>query len=163
MSINIRKFRQEDKTAVIGVLNYYVHNSYAAYPEVDFEYENLKSLFEMPEKYPFYVIDSGKEVVGFGLLHPHIKMSTFSHTAEVSYFILPDYTSRGLGGKLLELLFKDAKKSGFEIILASISSLNNVSLNFHLKYGFSECGRFRNAGKKFNKYFDIVWMQKRVE
>jgi phosphinothricin acetyltransferase len=163
MPLNIRKFRPEDKNAVIGVLNYYVHNGFAAYPETDFEFENIRGLFELPEKFPFYIIESGDQLVGFGLLHPHLKMSTFSHTVEISYFILPEYTSKSLGGKLLDRLLKDAKKSGFEIVLASISSLNPVSLNFHLKYGFVECGRFRNAGKKFNKYFDVVWMQKSVE
>lgn len=156
----IRKFSPEDKDSVIGILNYYVQHSFAAYPEEDFNYDTLKGLFELPEIYPFYVIEIAGKVIGFGLLHPHLKMSTFRHTAEVTYFILPEYTAQGLGSKLLDMLLVDANKNGLEVILASISSFNTVSLNFHRKYGFEECGRFKKIGKKFNKNFDVVWMQK---
>jgi phosphinothricin acetyltransferase len=156
----IRKYRPEDKDSVLSIVNFYVQHSFAAYPEEDFNYDTLKALFELPEIYPFHVIEIAGKVIGFGLLRPHLKMSTFRHTAEITYFILPEYTARGLGRELLDLLLLDAKKNGFEVILASIPSLNPVSLNFHRKYGFEECGRFKRTGGKFNKNFDGVWMQK---
>jgi len=35
-----------------------------------------------------------------------------------------------------------------------------VSLNFHFKQGFKECGRFQRIGQKFGRDFDVIWMQK---
>jgi len=60
----------------------------------------------------------------------------------------------------LNVLIKEAKRKGFDTLLASISSLNEISLNFHLKNGFTECGRFKRIGKKFGQDFDEVWMQR---
>jgi phosphinothricin acetyltransferase len=66
----------------------------------------------------------------------------------------------GLGELLLHTLQRDAQKMNIESLLASISSLNQVSIDFHKKNGFFECGRFEGVGKKFGKEFDVVWMQK---
>jgi phosphinothricin acetyltransferase len=48
-------------------------------------------------------------------------------------------------------------------LLANVSSRNEASLNFHLKNGFVECGRFKDVGTKFGEYFDVVWLQKFLE
>lgn len=100
------------------------------------------------------------QIVGFGLLWPFNKLSTFKETCEITYFIEPKHTNNGLGKKLLDILEFEAQKSGIKSILANISSRNVASINFHLKYGFQECGRLKQIGKKFNQYFDVVWMQK---
>jgi phosphinothricin acetyltransferase len=61
---------------------------------------------------------------------------------------------------MLDYLINKAKEKGITSILASISSLNERSINFHRKNGFIECGRFREIGKKKGKTFDVVYMQK---
>ena len=58
------------------------------------------------------------------------------------------------------MLESEARQRGIDTILANISSHNEQSLAFHAGHGFTECGRFRRAGRKFEKDFDIVWMQK---
>nr|WP_305309975.1 GNAT family N-acetyltransferase [Methanolobus sp.] len=89
-------------------------------------------------------------------------MPSFSHTAEASYFLQPELTGNGLGSRILECLEAGGKERGVSCILAGISSLNDGSIRFHLKHGFMQCGRFRNAGKKNGMFFDIVWMQKDI-
>jgi len=41
-------------------------------------------------------------------------------------------------------------------------SINEQSLKFHKKYGFYECVRLHNIGKKKTKNFDVVWMEKEI-
>jgi len=48
---------------------------------------------------------------------------------------------------------------GIDTFLAHISSLNEGSIRFHLRHGFTECGRFRCVGTKRGQDFDMVWMQ----
>jgi L-amino acid N-acyltransferase YncA len=102
--------------------------------------------------------DSGK-VVGFGFLHAYHAAGTFQKTAEVTYFILPDHTRKGLGEVLLEKFKQEAKKRSINHILAAVSSLNQKSLQFHRKNRFYECGRLRKIGKKFGQDFDVVYLQ----
>ena len=90
-------------------------------------------------------------------------MTVFKRAAEITYFILPDYTREGLGEKLLEKLVMDAKSRSIDSLLASISPLNEPSIRFHEKNGFVRCGCFKSIGKKFNRDFDMIWMQKRIQ
>ncbi|MFV8417550.1 GNAT family N-acetyltransferase, partial [Methanosarcina mazei] len=151
----------EDREAVIDTFNYYIENSFAAYPETRVPYEFFEFFLQVTSGYPNAVVrDENKNFVGFCMLRPYSPMSAFSGTAEISYFIRPEFTGKGTGSLMLEHLLSGAREKGLHSILASISSLNEGSIRFHSHHGFSECGRFREAGKKNGKFFDTVWMQK---
>ena len=101
-------------------------------------------------------------VLGFGLLRPHNPMPAFRRTTEITCFVAPEHTRKGLGGQILDRLLAEARGMGITVILASISSLNPESLAFHRKLGFQECGRFVGVERKMGRDFDEVWMQSRV-
>ncbi len=161
MGYVIRKVSEEDGQDITDIFNYFVENSFAAYPEKrvqDVFFERLKRL---AGDFPIYaIVKRGGGLAGFGMLRPYHTMETFKRTAELTYFILPAHMGKGLGTKLLNILIEEAQKKSFDTLLASISSLNEISLNFHLKNGFTECGRFKRIGKKFGQNFDEVWMQR---
>ena len=151
----------DDRIAVIDIFNFYVEHSFAAYPEKAVPYEFYETLLKMCHGFPQGVLkgESG-EVVGFGMLRPYSPMPTFSMTAEITCFIKQEYTGQGLGSVLLDYLIDGGKKMGLNSILASVSSLNEVSMKFHLRHGFAECGRFSNIGRKQGQAFDVVYYQK---
>jgi L-amino acid N-acyltransferase YncA len=157
----IRRVREGDRNGVVGVFNYFVENSFAAYPDKKVGPEIFDLLKNMSRGGVFYVAESpDKEVIGFALLRHHQIAEAFKKAGEITYFILPEHERRGLGARLMETIIFDARTAGVETLLANISSLNEVSLNFHLKHGFKECGRFERIGQKFGKDFDVIWMQK---
>lgn len=163
MNYKLEPVRDEDGNQVIDIFNYYVENSFAAYPENKVPYEFFQTFLNLTQGYPFLVAkDVSDRVVGFGSLRPYSPMPTFSHAAEITYFISPDHTRKGLGQQMLDRLLAEARKMGIVTILASISSLNQASLAFHKKNGFVECGRFTGIGRKKGQEFDVVWMQRMV-
>lgn len=149
---------------VMDIFNYYVENSYAAYFEKKLPYEFFGRFLEMTKGYPAYIVRgiSNEKVLGFCFLRAHHGSPVFKHTAEITYFIEKDELGKGIGKEALKLLEKEGKSLGIELILASISSLNEQSINFHKRNGFIECGRFVNIGKKNGKSFDVVWMEKEI-
>ena len=149
--------------AVMDIFNHYVANSFAAYPENPMPPEFFHRLLQATEGYPALVAlaESG-QVAGFGFLRPVHPASTLRRTAEVTYFISPDFLTQGIGSALLASLVEQAAPLGIDSLVASISSKNPESLAFHKKSGFCECGRFHQAGRKNGEEFDIVWMQKRL-
>lgn len=161
MEYELTSISPEDREAVIDTFNYYIENTFAAYPETKVPYEFFDFFLQAVSGYPNAVVrDESKNFLGFCMLRPHSPMPTFFGTAEISYFIKPEYTGKGIGSIMLEYLLSGAREKGLHCILASISSLNEGSIRFHSQHGFSECGRFREAGKKNGKFFDTVWMQK---
>jgi phosphinothricin acetyltransferase len=163
LNLKLRAIRQDDGKAIIDIFNYYIKNSMAAYLEQEVPYAAFEMLIGQTNGLPSVSVVNGEDkVVGFGFLKPYHKFSTFSGTAEVSYFIAPEYTGKGIGGRILDNLISSAKQIGIECILANISSENEVSIKFHEKHGFSRCGQFKKIGKKSGKYFDVIWMQKGI-
>ena len=163
MNIRYEKLTEKYKDAVVNIFNYYIENSNAAYPEKKVNEDFFISLLRKTENYPNFIILSGENILGFCYLSAYNELSTFKECALITYFIDKKHTGKGIGKKVLEKLESEAHKRNIKIILAHISSENKQSILFHTKNGFEECGRFKKIARKNNKYFDIVWMQKRIE
>lgn len=163
MNFRIEPVSISDKEEIIDIINHYIENSFAAYPEDKVPYEFFSLFMKMAEGYPFLVARDGEgRVLGFALLRPHNPMPAFSRTADITYFIKPGHTGQGIGRAMQVRLLNEAREKGITSIMASISSLNSESLNFHKKQGFQECGRFQKIGRKWGQDFDEIWMQKMV-
>lgn len=160
MKIEFEPMGLSHRKEVMDIYNYYVANSFAAYPDTTLPYEFYDKLLMMTKAYPAFVLKSAEHVVGFCFLHPHNPYPSFNECAEVTYFIANEYTGQGFGKKALQKLEAEAKEKGIRILLASIASENQQSLAFHQRNGFTICGRFKEVIKKNGKRFDIVWMQK---
>jgi phosphinothricin acetyltransferase len=146
---------------VMDIFNHYIENSFSAYPEKRLPVEFFGKFLEMTKNYPAYALRAENDLIlGFCFLRAYNPFPAFRQAAEITYFIKKDHTGQGLGLQALTRLEQDAKTLGITHLLASITSENQPSLAFHQKYGFVECGRFRQIAQKFGKKFDIVWMQK---
>jgi phosphinothricin acetyltransferase len=160
-SYTFENMSEEHRESVTEIFNHYIINSMAAYPHEPVSKMFFDRFLDMTHGHPaLVIIDETGWTVGFAFFHPYRPDPSFRHTAEITCFILPDHTGKGLGTTVLKKLSLMGRKQGIKILLANISSLNPGSIHFHLKNGFRECGRFRGIGKKFDHVFDVVWMQK---
>jgi phosphinothricin acetyltransferase len=164
----IRESLPEDIQGMLEVFNYYVENSFAAYFETAVGPDFFKRLYEQngqnkSENFPLYVIEGEGKILGIGALRPYLPFPNFMHTGILSYFILPEYTRKGMGTGLLDILCQEAQIRKMKTLLVNVSSKNEASLSFHIKNGFVECGKLKAVGTKFGECFDIVWLQKFLE
>jgi L-amino acid N-acyltransferase YncA len=163
MRFTVEPAGDDDGRAIIDIFNHYVENSFAAYPEEPVSHHFFELMSKMAEGYPFLVArDERNGVLGFAMLRPHSPMPAFSRTAEISCFIAPEHTGKGIGSALQESLMNKVRDKGITTILAGICSLNSASLDFHKSRGFVQCGRFLKIGRKWGEDFDVVWMQKMI-
>lgn len=161
MEYRISSLTNDDREKVIDIFNYYIENSFAAFPDNPVPYQAYEMIMKMSDGLPAVSIKNEEgNLLGFGMLKRFNPFPAFSRTAEVAYFISPGNTGQGLGKQILDHLEEEGKKQGVTTLLAHISSLNTGSINFHRKNGFSESGRFVQAGVKNQQVFDSVWMQK---
>ena len=163
MNYRFEPMTGDDREAVQGIFNYYAANSFAAFPDTPVPPGFVDRMLEMAKEYCAIVVraeDGG--TVGFGLLRPYHFAATLKRTAELAYFLMPECTRQGVGRAVLDFLIEKAKGLGIDNLMASVSSPNSASIAFHLKNGFSECGRFRNVGRKFDQDFDVLWFQRHL-
>jgi len=159
----IRPITQSDRTEVIDIFNHYIRNGFAAFPDRPVAYPFFDTLMDLCRGYPSVAArDENGILQGFAMLRPHSMMPVFSRTAEISCFIAPGMTGKGLGSLLVTHLLQEGRERGIATVLAGISSRNDGSIRFHKRLGFVKCGRFRDIGEKNGLLFDVVWMQKIV-
>jgi L-amino acid N-acyltransferase YncA len=159
MSVIIRAVMPNDWPAVAAIFNHYVKTSPAAYPEDPVAESFFRDRHNAALDYPFLVALDGARIVGFGSLRSIHPAATLRRAAQLGYFLAPEHTGRGIGSLLLGALIEAGRRMGVDTFLAHISSLNDGSIRFHLRHGFTECGRFRRVGRKHGRDFDMVWMQ----
>ncbi|MGE0076460.1 MAG: N-acetyltransferase family protein [Bacteroidales bacterium] len=161
--ISFEKLSMKHQVEIIDIFNYYVINTTSAFPDKSVSYYYYSKILDATKGCPAFAITIQDKTIGFCFLHAYNPFPTFSECAEITYFIDKDYTGKGIGNLVLKKLESEAKKMGIKTLLASISSENIKSINFHLKNNFKDCGRFEDIAKKDGKSFDIVWMQKRLD
>jgi phosphinothricin acetyltransferase len=157
----IREMEEKDREAVMKIFNYYAATSFAAYPEDPLPPQFFALLRE--GALSAIVLEGESGIAGFGLLKLFLPFPVFWKTGMLSYFIAPDATRAGLGSRLLERLNDEAKKGGMTMLVANMSSRNEVSICFHQRHGFSDAGTLHDVGEKFGEPFGILWMQRAVK
>jgi L-amino acid N-acyltransferase len=163
MRFDLQPSASGDREAMADIFNYYVEHSFATYTENLVTPEKVGGLMALSEGWPALTArDEEGYIVGFGLLRPYSPLPAFSRTAEISYFIRPGYTGKGIGSAILAELEEGARGMGIESILATVCSLNEESIGFHLACGFLECGCLPAIGRKHGVTFDQVLLLKKL-
>ncbi len=162
MELRIERVYEECRKEVLDIFNYYIKNTTAAYREDIVDDSFFDDLFEDAIGDAKYIMKIGEEIIGFCLLEYFMPIRTFREVAEVTYFIKKEYIGRGIGKMALEILEQDAKQKGIKTIVANITSDNKGSIRFHEKNGFIKYGELENAGIKFGRYFNIIYMKKNI-
>jgi L-amino acid N-acyltransferase YncA len=161
MDFTIRKAKESDAHEIARIFNYYIQNGFAAFLDEPVE---AGALYQWLDKVSYndsvYAVENSGKMAGFGLIKQYYDMKVFKNTAEPGYFLSPEYTGKRAGTKLFEVMEKDARKMGVKNFVVSISSLNPRSIDFHIKNGFKKCADFSAVGRKLDRDFDVVWMQK---
>lgn len=105
-------------------------------------------------------VDADGTVVGFGSLTPYKDRPAYATTVEDSVYVHRDHRSRGIGKLLLEELVRMGRDHGFHALIARIVGDHDVSIALHAACGFEHVGIEREIGRKFNKWLDVVEMQR---
>ena len=167
-SINIRNAKLEDAPRILEIYTYYVENTV-----ITFEYE-VPSLEEFEnrmrntmKKYPYLVIERNGKIEGYSYAGPFVGRAAYDWACELTIYLDHNAKKCGLGRKLYEALADRLKTMGILNLYACIGYptvedeyLNKNSAQFHEHLGFHLCGTFENCGYKFNRWYDMIWMEK---
>jgi phosphinothricin acetyltransferase len=164
MSIELQPVAVADLDEMAGIFNYYVEHTFSTYTETPVSVEMFGSLMCFSQGYPALTARNDDGVMaGFAILRPYSPIPAFSRTAELTCFLGPGFTGRGIGTMMLEALEDGAREMGITSILATVSSLNEASLRFHLARGFTRQGSLLGIGLKKGRTFDVTLLQKMVD
>lgn len=110
---------------------------------------------------PYLVAVDGRTVLGFAYCNWFKPRPAYRFSAEDSIYLAPAAQGLGLGRALLAELMAQAENAGVRKLIAVIGdSANQGSIGVHLSAGFAHVGVIKSCGWKFNRWLDVVMMDK---
>ena len=86
--------------------------------------------------------------------------AAYDTTVEASVYCSPDCIGQGIGTRLYTELFRSIAGEDINRIVAGVTMPNPASLALHRRFGFTEVGLFSSVGRKFDRYWDVVWLER---
>jgi L-amino acid N-acyltransferase YncA len=111
--------------------------------------------------FPYLVAVDAGAVVGYAYANQFRTRAAYRYTVEDSVYIAPDAHRRGIGKALLAELVARCSAQGLHQMLAVIGDSGNVgSIAVHRACGFEDVGVMKAVGRKFDRWVDVVLMQR---
>ncbi len=161
----LRPALAKDLPAISAIYNDAVLKTTATY---DYEPEPLsrrEAWFEEHRQMglPIFVTTTASgTVTGWSSLSPFHRRPGFRFTVENSIYVAEEYRGQGLGSALMEPLISAGIQLGLHSIIAAVDASNQISVRLHQRFGFQEIGRFPEVGYKFDRWLDVLYLQRRL-
>jgi L-amino acid N-acyltransferase len=110
--------------------------------------------------YPVLIAQDAGGVAGFASFGDFRAWPGYRFTVEHSVHVRGDGRGRGTGTRLLQELLVRAAALGKHVMIAGVDAANSASIRFHERLGFQQSGQLREVGYKFDRWLDLVFLQR---
>lgn len=151
-----------DGAAILAIVNDAILHTTAWYEYDPWDATKLTSWFAAKRDggWPLLVAAEGDATLGFASFGRFRDRPAYARTVEHSVYVAAEARGRGIGRRLLDAIVADAQARGHHTMIGGVDAANEGSLAFHRAAGFVEAGRMREVGRKFDRWLDLVFMQK---
>lgn len=166
----IRVATLQDAEELLGIYAPYVEKT-----AVTFEYEVPSAeefgerIRRVQEKYPWLVAERDGKIVGYAYAGSFHARAAYGWAVETSVYVGENATKTGVGGMLYRALEKALSMQNILNLNACIACpeqedryLTQNSVQFHAHLGYRMVGKFHACGYKFDRWYDMVWMEKLI-
>ncbi|MEQ1535119.1 MAG: N-acetyltransferase family protein [Burkholderiaceae bacterium] len=110
---------------------------------------------------PWLVAVDDGNVIGYAYCNWFKPRPAYRFSAEDSIYLSPEAAGKGVGRTLLAELMAQAQQAGVRKLIAVVGdSANAGSIAVHASAGFQPVGVLKSCGWKFDKWLDVVLMDK---
>lgn len=163
----IRDATAADLPEIRAIYNHYVMNTVVTFDEEPMSLRDLRHKFTAARKLgmPYLVaVSPSGQILGYTYVFPWKDRAAYRFTVEISIYLGPASTGKGLGRALLGEIIKRSKAAGHKEMIAVIADKGaEASIALHTSFGFVEGGRMGKVGYKFGRYIGTVIMQKSLK
>jgi phosphinothricin acetyltransferase len=152
----------------LGAIND-IYNHYVAATAVTFDVEP-KSMawrrewfarFGERGRYRLLVATGEAGILGYTYSDRFRPRPAYEATVETSVYVAPEHVGRGVGSALALALVRELETEDVHRACAGIAMPNPASVRLHERLGYRRVGYFSEQGRKFGRYWDVSWYERR--
>ena len=157
----IRRARPEDAEPLTLILNDVIANTTITFTS------DLKTVDYLRDEIAargaaFQVVEVDGVAAGYASYFPFRNGPGYARTKEHSIALAAQARGIGAGRALMTALEDVARKDKVHSLWAGVSAENPVGRAFHAAIGFDEIATLSEVGFKFDRWIDLVLMQKKL-
>ena len=168
--MTIRDVRLTDAGSLLEIYAWYVRHT-----AVSFEYEppTLEEfrgrIASTTARYPWLVAEEDGRLLGYAYAGAFKGRAAYDWSCETTIYIDRHLRCRGIGRALYTALEAALASMGMRNLYACSAfadpedeTLTLDSPRFHACMGYTQAGRCHRCASKFGRWYDMVWMEKRI-
>ena len=168
--MHIRPAKISDAEALLAIYAPYITDT-----AVTFEYDVpavedfCQRIVQVQQHFPWLVAEENGHVMGYAYANTFKARAAYQWSVETSIYVDRNLKHRGIGLLLHEALEAALKSQGILNMNACISYiehedeyLTHESVRFHESMGYKRVAHFHLCGRKFNRWYDMIWMEKLI-
>ncbi len=163
-STRIRLAQEGDLGQITMIHNYYVENTHLSFDVHGFSVDQRWPWFAehcAGHRYRLVVAEDVQHgVIAYAASGRFRTKEAYDTTVEVTVQCAPGFRGAGVGTRSYQELFRLLAAEDIHCAVPAIALPNPASVRLHVRMGFQSIGTFRQVGRKFEQYWDVLWMQK---
>ena len=162
-ALTIRPATGADLPRITEIYNHYVTHTAITFDLEPYTVEARRPWFAQfaPQgRHRLLVAEDAGVVVGYAGSHQFRTKAAYDTTVETTIYCAPDAVGCGTGRALYDALFEALASEDIHAYIAGITLPNEASVALHARFGFVEAGVMHAVGHKFNRYHDVLWMER---
>lgn len=159
----LRPSAEADLAAIQAIYAHHVRSGLGTFEEVAPPIEEIarRRAAVLDRGLPWLVAELEGEVAGYAYAAPFRLRAAYRYTVEDSVYVAPAALGRGVGRALLAELVGACEALGLRQMVAVIGDSGNAaSVAVHRACGFELLASMPAVGFKFDRWVDVVWMQR---
>jgi phosphinothricin acetyltransferase len=166
LEVTIRRATVDDAVGINAVYNPYILESAATFETAPIDVTSRRRWVEARRDSPrhpaFVAVEAGR-IIGFANASPFDERQAYETSVKVSVFLAPEAKGKGVGAGLYEALFGALRGADVHRAYALIVAPNPASVALHERFGFRHVSTLDEVGRKFGRYYSVMWFEKRFE
>jgi len=162
--VQVEDAREGDLEGLVAIYNDVLATSTAIFSHVPATLEERIEWWRAraSQGYPVLVARDACGVLGYASFGDFRAWPGYRFTVEHSVHVRADGRGRGIGTVLVTELIGRAAALGKHVMIGGVDADNTASIRFHQRLGFEQAGRLREVGYKFERWLDLVFLQRRL-
>ncbi|MBQ6095934.1 MAG: N-acetyltransferase [Lachnospiraceae bacterium] len=164
----VRMATKADAARLLEIYAYYVEHTAISFELVVPTLSEFEGRIEHTlEKYPYLVVEEDGKIMGYSYANPFKNRAAYDHCVEVTIYMDKDAKGRGYGKALYARLEEELRARDIRNLYACIGDpieedeyLTKDSEHFHQHMGYVKVGDFHKCGRKFDRWYNMIWMEK---
>ncbi len=158
----VRPARPGDIPAILGFWNPIIRDTTVTFAS---DQKTGPGLLEMiatrrRDGHEFLVAEDAGRVLGLVTYAQFRGGNGYARAMEHTIILAPEARGQGVGRALMAAVEEHARARGAHSMIAGVSAENAAGIAFHAAVGYPEVARIPEVGWKFDRWLDLVVMQK---